>query len=213
MRIIDLSLTLRAGMRGVSWETANSFQRDGWNARLLHLYSHAGTHMDAQTHFEAGPETIDAVPLDRCAGPAWVASVPDLSPGDPVRLEHLHDLRELFIPGESLLIRTGWSAYVDDAAVYRDGLPPISEELATWCVTQRVKLLGVEPPSVADVRDRRQLTRIHTILLGGGVTIVEGLTALDQIQERRIFFAALPLKIAGGDGCPCRALAIEGLDL
>ena len=59
-RLIDLSQTLRAGMRGVTWETAATLEREGWNARTLHLYSHAGTHMDAQAHFAAGPETIDA---------------------------------------------------------------------------------------------------------------------------------------------------------
>jgi kynurenine formamidase len=25
-----------------------------------------------------------------------------------------------------------------------------------------------------------------------------------------VFFAALPLKIESGDGCPCRAFAVEG---
>ena len=54
-RIVDLSLTLRRGMRGVDWETACTFERDGWNSRNLHLYSHAGTHMDAPVHFAAGP--------------------------------------------------------------------------------------------------------------------------------------------------------------
>ncbi|NJM37109.1 MAG: hypothetical protein HC845_04115 [Akkermansiaceae bacterium] len=53
-RIIDLTLTLRPGMRGVAWEQAKAIESDGWNARNLHLYSHAGTHMDAQTHFAAG---------------------------------------------------------------------------------------------------------------------------------------------------------------
>ena len=46
-RIIDLTLTMRSGMRGVDWEQAKTVERDGFNARTLHLYSHAGTHMDA----------------------------------------------------------------------------------------------------------------------------------------------------------------------
>ena len=49
-RVVDLTLTLRHGMRGVAFEIARTVERDGWNARTLHLYSHAGTHMDAQTH-------------------------------------------------------------------------------------------------------------------------------------------------------------------
>ena len=63
MQLIDLSLTLRRGMRGVDWEESRSVGKDGWNAQTLHLYSHAGTHLDAQTHFAAGDETIDQIPL------------------------------------------------------------------------------------------------------------------------------------------------------
>ena len=71
-------------------------------------------------------------------------------------------------------------------------------------------MLGVEPPSVADVNSLPEVTMIHKILLGGGVTIVEGLTNLDALTSSKVFFVALPLKIDGGDGCPCRAFALEG---
>lgn len=64
-RIVDLTMTLRAGQRGVEYEPKFTVAKDGWNARTVHLYSHAGKHMDAQVHFEAGPETIDEVPLER----------------------------------------------------------------------------------------------------------------------------------------------------
>jgi arylformamidase len=211
MRLIDLTLTLRRGMRGVDWEPAATVEREGWNARSLKLYSHAGTHMDAQTHFAAGPETIDRMPLERCFGRAWVVDLPGLAPRSAITLRHLGPLAADFERGQSLLLRTGWSQYVDDLALYRDGLPRIADDLARWCVERQVKLLGVEPPSVADVNDLEEVTRIHTILLGGGVTIVEGLTNLRELRERQVLFAALPLKIDGGDGCPCRAFAVEGV--
>jgi kynurenine formamidase len=109
-----------------------------------------------------------------------------------------------------LLLHTGWSRYAADLVRYRDELPRIGDELANWCVAKKVKLLGVEPPSVADVNNRAEVTRIHEILLGGNVTIVEGLANLDQLTQERVFFAALPLKLMGGDGCPVRAFAIDG---
>jgi kynurenine formamidase len=209
-RLIDLTLAFRRGMRGVDWEIARTVERDGWNARMLHLYSHAGTHMDAQTHFAAGPETIDQIPLDRCAGPAWIVDVPGLQPRALIDVSHLGAIAAQVELGDSLLLRTGWSVHVDQPQIYRDGLPRISEPLARLCVERRIKLLGVEPPSVADVNNLEELTRIHRILLGGGVTIVEGLANLDQLRESKVWFAALPLKIEGGDGCPCRAFAVEG---
>ena len=207
--LVDLTQTLRAGMGGVAWDTAATLEREGWNTRTLHLYSHAGTHMDAQAHFAAGPETIDCIPLERCMGHAWVVDIPGLAPRALITIEHLGAIPRQFQRGESLLLRTGWSRFVDEPSIYRDGLPRIGEELATWCARHSVKILGIEPPSVADVNDLEEVTRIHKILLTGGVVIVEGLTHLEAISSPRVYFAALPLKIDGGDGSPCRAFALE----
>ena len=113
-------------------------------------------------------------------------------------------------PGESLLLRTGWSRHVDNPQHYRDNFPRIADDLARWCVEKQVNILGVEPPSVADVNNKEELTRIHKILLGANITIVEGLTNLGALTQEKVFFVAAPLKIEGGDGCPCRAFAIEG---
>ena len=200
-------MPMALGMRGVNYEEARSLETDGWNARTLHLYSHSGTHMDAQTHFGAGDETIDLLPLERCLGLAWIVRLPGLSPGALMTVEHLGQIAQDFQPGDSLLFHTGWSAYLEDTAIYRDGLPRISEDLARWCVDHQVKMIGVEPPSIADVNCMSELTLIHQILLRAKITIVEGLTNLDQIPGRKCHFGAFPLKIEGGDGCPCRAVA------
>jgi 3-isopropylmalate dehydrogenase len=207
----DLTLTLREGMPGVAWETARTIERDGWNARTLHLYSHAGTHMDAQVHFEAGLETIDKLGIERCLGPAWIVDCGTVQPRQLLEVDILGPIASRVQPGDALLFRTGWSRYVEDPARYRDELPRISEALARWCVERRVKLLGVEAPSVADVHNREEVTRIHRILLEGGVTIIEGLTNLESICADKVQFVALPLKIEGGDGSPVRAFAIEDI--
>jgi kynurenine formamidase len=213
-RIIDLTLPLCRGMRGVDWEPKFSVARDGWNASTLHLYSHAGTHIDAQIHFDAGPETIDQIPLDRCSGSARVVHLPDTAPRELLSPSHLGSVAESFRSGEVLLLATGWSRHRNNPTVYRDELPRIGDELAAWCVARGVIVLGVEPPSVADVTNLGEVSRIHRILLQGGVTIVEGLTNLAELPETGAWFMAAPLPIVGGDGCPCRAFAIvhdEGL--
>jgi len=207
-RIIDLTLTLRPGMRGVACEPKYTFREQGWNAQTLHLYSHCGTHMDAPTHVEAGDRTIDEVPLSQCMGPAWLVKLDGIAPRALITLADLGGIATRFAPGDSLILRTGWSAFIDEAR-WRDELPRVSLELARWCVEHRVKLLGVEPPSVADVHDLPELIGIHRTLLGGGVLIVEGLTHLDEIKHEKFFFAALPLKPLRGDGSPVRAFAVE----
>lgn len=209
-RIVDLTLTLAPGMRGVEILPKFSVEREGWNATTLQLYSHAGTHMDAPVHFAAGLGTIDQIPVAGCMGRAWLVNLVGIEQKASITSASVENIAARFRAGDSLLFRTDWSKHLADASVYRDGLPRIGEDLAAWCVERRVKLLGVEPPSVADVNNLPEVTRIHKVLLGGGVTIVEGLCNLNQLTGPLVFLAALPLKIAGGDGCPCRAFAIEG---
>ena len=208
MRIVDLSLTIRAGMRGVDFETRTTIADQGYNTRLLHLYSHATTHMDAPLHFVDNGQTIDQLDLDKCVGPAWVADLGEVLPRALITVADLGDLADRIGPGDRLLLGTGWSQRAEQPE-YRDELPRVSLELARWLADRRIALIGVEPPSVADVDDREELIAVHRFLLEAGVVIVEGLANLDALTRERVTFIALPLKIDGGDGTPVRAIAIE----
>ncbi len=205
---IDLTLSLADGQRGVAFETARTVEKDGWNARTLHLYSHCGTHMDSPLHFGVSEQTIDEFPLSDCMGKAWVVRIAGDCTRRLLTVSDLGGVAETLQPGDSLLLQTGWSHFVNEDK-YRDALPRISEELAKWCVDKGVKILGVEPPSVADVHNLEEVTRIHRILLSGGVIIVEGLTHLELLKGSTVYFMALPLKVVNGDGAPVRALAFE----
>jgi arylformamidase len=187
-RIIDLTVSMKDGMPGVTFEAFKVLEKDGWNARMLHLYSHAGTHMDAPLHFG-----IDA---------------PAVTDSMMIGIDHLKDVKDKLTAGEGLLFRTGWHRFID-ADNYRTALPWIGRELALWCVEKKVKLIGVEPPSVAILTDRQELQAVHRILLGGDIVLVEGLCNLEEIRKPKVKVIALPLKIEGGDGAPARVIAIE----
>jgi kynurenine formamidase len=207
-RIIDLTLTLKSGMRGVQFEPARIIEKDGWNATTLSLYSHCGTHMDAPIHFGVGRQTIDQLDVSRLIGPAWVVDVRPIEPRASIGIEPMSGIADKIKPGDSVLICTGWSKYYEQDR-YRNELPRISTDLARWCVKTGVGMLGVEPPSVADVNRIEELTAVHKILFDGGVIVVEGLANLQSLTKPKVTFIALPLKIAGGDGAPARAVAIE----
>ena len=208
LRVIDLTLPLTSGDRGVRIEPARRLETDGWNATTLSLYSHCGTHMDAPVHFGVGMQTIDAICPESFIGPAWVADVRPVESRGLIEPEHLGAIPKGFKPGDSLLVCTGWSDYYGQSR-FRDELPRISAGLARWCVDNKVRMLGVEPPSVADVNDIEELTAVHRILFEGSVIVVEGLANLASLSRPKVTFIALPLKIAGGDGAPVRAIAIE----
>ncbi len=207
-RFIDLSLPIDATLPNASVTPLRTLDKDGWNATTLTLYSHCGTHMDAPRHFLSEGHTIDQQELDVCCGPARLL---DLTPSARRQLIMVADLAPWagqIHPGDRLLFRTDWHKRfgTDD---YRNQLPRISAELARWLVARGVSLIGVEPPSVADVNDMTELTEVHQILLGGGICIVEGLANLDQLQGDVVDFMAFPLCVSGGDGCPVRAVACE----
>jgi kynurenine formamidase len=205
--VVDLSLSFKKGMEGYEFDTARTVTRDGWNARNLHFYSHAGTHMDAPFHFGVNAITIDQFLPIQLMGKAWLVDIPVHMSQQLLTVTDLGKVADHLKPGESLLIKTDWSQFVGEKK-YRNELPRISAYLAQWCVDHQVKMLGVEPPSVADVNNLEEVTHIHHVLLNGNVIIIEGLTNLDLIQKEQFFLIALPLKIEGGDGAPARVVAL-----
>ena len=209
MNIIDLSLTLRTGMRGIAWDTHTTLAEEGWNSRTLHLYSHATTHMDAPRHFFERGLTIDYQDLNKCIGPAFVVDLGEVAPRQLIEVADLGQLAKKFGPGDRLLFKSGWIKRVGEPA-YRDELPRISLKLAEFLAAKLVALVGVEPPSVAAINDLEEITAVHRTLLGAGIVIVEGLCNLDQLTQEQVTFIALPLKVEDGDGTPVRAIAIEG---
>lgn len=207
-RIVDLSLTVRQGMRGVSFEPNSSVADRGYNTTMLHLYSHAGTHLDAPHHFIDGGRTMEALILEKCVGPALVIDLSFLKPRDLITVEHLAPYADRIRPGTRLLLRTDWSTHVE-LADYRTHFPRVSLPLAEWLVERGIVLLGVETPAVADANNVEELITVHRPLLGADVVIVEGLANLDALTQEEVTFIALPLKLEGGDGSPVRAIAIE----
>ena len=208
MNYIDVTLTFESGMRGVQFEPVKILERDGWNAKNLHLYSHAGTHMDAPVHFEVNEQTIDKIPVNRFFTTCHIIDLMGIQPKTEIKISDLGEVEKQLETGEGLIFRTGWSKFVNEAK-YRSELPGISKELALWCVERGVAAIGVEPPSIADINNKQLLAEIHRILLGGNIIIVEGLANLEKISHSKVQFVALPLKIKDGDGAPCRAIVIQ----
>lgn len=205
--IIDLTLAYTDDTVGYKKEVAKTVAKDGWNASTLTFYSHCGTHMDAPIHFGVSDQSIDQLPVTNFIGEAWIANIEHVGDHGTIDESDVPILDKLN-PGDSLILKTGWSAFAGTKK-YRDELPRISEKLAHRCVALRLKMLVVEPPSVADVNNIDEVTLIHQILLGGGVTIVEGVANLEKIEKEKVTLIALPLKIEGGDGSPARVIAIQ----
>ncbi len=208
-KIIDITLALSEPMRGFQKKVAKSIEKDGWNAYELNIYSHAGTHMDAPIHFDVNDQGIDEINPERFICNCHIIRLTDIQPSELIDIDSVASIKNKIKKGEGIIFHTGWSKHVENMDLYRNKLPRISEKLAILLAEKEINLLGVEPPSIADVNKLEELQTVHRILLQASVLIVEGLCNLESVKNDYVKLIALPLKIEKGDGAPIRALIID----
>ena len=156
---------------------------------------HVGTHADAPSHFVQGAESIADVPLERYVGPARVVA----RHGDePITAEEVAEWDAR--PGERLLVRTRDEV---DPAVFPAEFAHLTPAAAAALAAAGVVLFGIDTPSV-DHQDSKTLGA-HKALLGGNVAILENLD-LTAAAPGRWELIALPIRIAGADAAPVRAI-------
>jgi arylformamidase len=206
--VIDLTLGYSSAIRGFSSSIARTVQEHGWNATNLSIYSHAGTHMDAPFHFNVSDERIDEIAVERFVSNAHIVSINITEPNQLITANYFESFESKIKPNESIILKTDWSQFVGTEK-YRNELPRISEDAALWLVHKKINMLAVEPPSVADVNNLKEVTLIHQILLGGNIIIVEGICNTQMLTKPTVQLIALPLKIVKGDGAPARVIAIQ----
>lgn len=170
--------------------TAISAIADGalYNESLVTASSHLGTHADAFSHFLPDGAAIDAMPLENYCGACRVISV---------------EADEL-IRAEQLKGRFGGVARI----VLRSGGAFLCEQAASYIAACGVKLLVTDALSVGPADNEAE---VHTILMRGGVAIVEN-ADLSAVPDGDYLIFAFPAKIAGCDGAPVRAVLLQSDD-
>ena len=164
---------------------------------------HTGTHVDAPAHFIDEGATVEQLPLDVLIGKAVVVDIPD----DNIITPDVIEAQKLPAETERLLFKTKNSAlWADPAHAFNPEFVALSAESARWIVSREIKLVGIDYLSIQLFKDAAPLT--HRILLEAGVIILEGLD-LQAINPGAYQLICLPLKLAGSEGAPARAILIE----
>ncbi|HLB66636.1 MAG TPA: cyclase family protein [Candidatus Saccharimonadales bacterium] len=196
MKFIDLSVVVNEetpvypGDPPIKIQPAGVFAKDGYNDHLVSIGTHVGTHMDAPLHMIDGGKTLDQISIDQFIGRGRLVEGLDMEAVKQAGIE----------AGNIVLFHTGMiEKYKDEA--YFTGYPEISEEVANYLVEKRVKIVGVDMCS-----PDHPPFKIHKILLGSGVLIIENLTNLDKLIGKEFKVYALPIKFAL-DGAPARVIA------
>ena len=198
MKIYDISLTLSP--QSVRWVTAQPLELierkrmsrgDTNNSSSIHTSVHAGTHVDAPFHFVPEGLTIEFLPLETFIGPGTHITAADVAAAG---LQG--ETRVLFKTRNSTLLKVG---------VYDASFAPFSVDGAKALVDLGLKLVGLDYLSAAAANEQ---VPVHRAFLDHGVILLEGIDLSDVPAGRYELFCP-PVKLAGSDGAPCRAVLRE----
>lgn len=177
----------------------------GWTATLaggapvnvgwVKTSPHVGTHVDAPYHYTEEGARVEGLDLEAFVGPALVVDATGRHALDADLLRGL-DLAA----SPRVLFKTRDRS---DPETFHDRFPVLTEEAVALLARHRVRLVGVDAPSV-DPADSKDL-RVHHILGRAGVANVENLV-LDGVAAGRYELLAAPVRWSGLDAAPLRAL-------
>jgi arylformamidase len=208
MQIYDISVTISPelpvwpGDPKVVFERVSTLGKDSdANVSRVDMSVHTGTHIDAPSHFIENGGTVDEIPLKQLTGRAYVLHLPD------VDLVTADALRKAEIPPRTrrVLIKTRNSLYWENHILtFQTNYVAVTPDGARFLIDRGVKLVGVDYLSIAPYE---QQTPTHREFLNAGVVVVEGLN-LSNVSQGRYTLYCLPLKMAGLEGAPARAILI-----
>ena len=161
-----------------------------YNLTAFSMCAHNGTHIDAPAHFIADGDAVDAIPLFKTVGYAYVAT-------------HHGHLTEK--DATRILLRAKECAKEAAKRILIKGNATLTEEGARVFASEGVFLFGNESQTVGP---EESPMAVHRLLLGAGTVLLEGLRLGDVPEGAYLLFAA-PLLLGGADGAPCRALLAD----
>jgi kynurenine formamidase len=224
-KVVDLTLPL--GPATVMWpgapapqaETVVTVAHDGYFARLVHLFEHSGTHVDAPCHFVEGHGTVDNLPLQSLISPAIMIDASADIAGNPdgaLEISTVNSWEKVHgrIPDNSvILLRTGWEDFYSDPVKYglqKDGLhfPGFGIEATEFLVNER-NVVGIGLDTLGIDRGVDDHFPVHSkVTLPRNVWHIENLTNLKSVPPigALVFVGVLPL--VDGSGSPARILAM-----
>ncbi len=203
MQIFDISRTLEEGM--AVWPGDPEFRRkpaasirdgDAANVLAIHMGTHTGTHIDAPLHVADSGMDAAGIPLRHFIGPARVVPV---SGGISVAAAELSLLDWKGV--ERVLFKTRSGSLPEN--VFDPDYVWLAEDAAQFLAGMGLLLVGTDAPSVDPFKSPD--LPAHKTLIRGGVAILEGIR-LDPVSPGDYSLVCLPLKLAGADGSPVRAI-------
>jgi kynurenine formamidase len=256
-KIVDLSVTLSEHLP-VTWPEHMPFAHKNWSwfeedelptgactcslgpyvTHFFILDEHAGTHVDAPSHYipppgsdlpEAGTlgeMSAEKLDLSKLIGPAAVVDLRHLDgeaedgASPAIKVAHLEAWEEehgRFEADEIVLLLTGWSRHYVKGEAGRAFLhePVVLQSRPAWPAPEAAAAIFLHERGVGTIGidapsmgSAEEGNEVHRAGLSREMAFIEGLTNLDRLPPRGASFTFLPLKIAVASGAPGRAIAL-----
>jgi kynurenine formamidase len=210
LRLVDLSLDIYDGAPTFEPHPKTSVKPYlrlsdlSYNITQLNISTHLGTHLDAPFHFFDDARPVERIDLHRAFGPAWLLNFSRKRPKEEITVADMQPHEYKVTPGSRLIFRTDWDKQFPQPHYFSDQ-PFLGPDLCRWLAERRVATVALDMPTVYPA----DYITVHHLLLRPEVLIIEGLARLDQLRGEQVILSALPLRIRGRDGSPCRAVAID----
>jgi arylformamidase len=201
-RCWDISPTIATGIPVWPGDSAYSAETtwqiaDGCPVKVskISMSTHTGAHCDAPSHYDAQGKAIDEVDLEIYIGSCRVIDCIGVTQVEPQHIAgHLHD-----VPAR-VLLRTYQSA---PQMRWDEHFPSIHPTTIDLLALHGVRLIGIDSPSL-DPQESKTLDS-HLAVKRHQMAILEGVV-LDEVAAGDYELIALPLKLAGLDASPVRAI-------
>jgi arylformamidase len=205
----DLSQPLQPGMTIFPGDPTPNFRpADGveqpWRVADLRLGTHTGTHIDSVSHYFPGGKNVDQYPISRFILPGIVLTVRGLKEDQEISEAQISGGLKNLPEGGAVLIQTDWDQYWNTEQYLRH--PYLSPGAVLKLVASKANLVGMDTLNVDSTV--QATNHAHHLLLEREILIVENLTHLSDLLPGKVYqFSFLPLRLAGMDGSPIRAVA------
>ena len=172
------------------------------NVSAITMSVHCGTHTDSPLHFDDAGLGMAAVPLDAYMGRCRVVTVQ--GEGDPSHVPASALTDDVLAGVERILFHTCGATH--DRTKFDPGFTAVGPDAAERLVAAGIRLVGIDTPSM-DHATSQDLPG-HHVLYRGGIALLENIDLTD-VPDGDYELIALPIKIAGSDSSPVRAVLRE----
>ena len=223
-RIHDLSHTIIPGKEEYrleidtrfteQWEQFAQYKRQEGHWYVLsevNFSTHVGTHIEFPYHHDKDGLDAAHFPLEKLIGEAIVLDISRWGQNDCITLSDFQQVAgDRIHPGDIVYTYTGLDRYYHTERQH--DRPWFTTEAIQWLVSTGLNVFGVDTSGI-EVRNPDGSPFYgqpnHETLLGAGIPLVEFMTNLGELRNKRFMTYILPVKLVGAESFPVRIIGIE----